>query len=53
MAAVLTITLNPTIDVFGEAAQVHPTHKVRLKDTSFEPGGGGINVAQVTLVKSA
>lgn len=47
MAAVLTITLNPTIDVFGEAAQVHPTHKVRLKDTSFEPGGGGINVARV------
>ena len=47
MAAVLTITLNPTIDVFGEAAEVHPTHKVRLKDTSFEPGGGGINVARV------
>jgi 6-phosphofructokinase 2 len=47
MAAVLTITLNPTIDVFGEAAQVRPTHKVRLKDTSFEPGGGGINVARV------
>jgi 6-phosphofructokinase 2 len=47
MAAVLTITLNPTIDVFGEAAQVQPTHKVRLKDTSFEPGGGGINVARV------
>lgn len=47
MAAVLTITLNPTIDVFGEAAAVQPTHKVRLKDTSFEPGGGGINVARV------
>lgn len=47
MAAVLTITLNPTIDVFGEAAKVQPTHKVRLKDTSFEPGGGGINVARV------
>ncbi|MCA3560479.1 MAG: 1-phosphofructokinase family hexose kinase [Aestuariivirga sp.] len=47
MAAVLTITLNPTIDVFGEAARVQPTHKVRLTDTSFEPGGGGINVARV------
>ena len=47
MAAVLTITLNPTIDVFGEAAEVRPTHKVRLRDTSFEPGGGGINVARI------
>ncbi|PZF75917.1 1-phosphofructokinase family hexose kinase [Aestuariivirga litoralis] len=47
MAAILTITLNPTIDVFGEAEKVRPTHKVRLKDTSFEPGGGGINVARV------
>lgn len=47
MAAILTITLNPTIDVFGEAAAVRPTHKVRLTDTSFEPGGGGINVARV------
>ncbi|MCA3554051.1 1-phosphofructokinase family hexose kinase [Aestuariivirga sp.] len=47
MAAVLTITLNPTIDVFSEADRVQPTHKVRLKDTSYEPGGGGINVARV------
>ena len=47
MAPVLTITLNPTIDVFGEAAAVQPTHKIRLKDTTYEPGGGGINVARV------
>lgn len=47
MASILTITLNPTIDVFGEAAAVRPTHKIRLTDTSFEPGGGGINVARV------
>lgn len=47
MASVLTITLNPTIDVFGEAKSVRPTHKVRLTDTSYEPGGGGINVARV------
>lgn len=47
MARVLTITLNPTIDVFGEAEAVRPTHKVRLTDASYEPGGGGINVARV------
>ena len=47
MAPVLTITLNPTIDVFGEADAVRPTHKVRLRDTTYEPGGGGINVARI------
>lgn len=47
MAPVLTITLNPTIDVFGEADAVVPTHKVRLRDTTYEPGGGGINVARI------
>ncbi|MCA3572283.1 MAG: 1-phosphofructokinase family hexose kinase [Aestuariivirga sp.] len=44
---VLTITLNPTIDVFGAAKAVRPTHKVRLSKASYEPGGGGINVARV------
>lgn len=44
---VLTITLNPTIDVFGEAEAVRPTHKVRLTESTYEPGGGGINVARV------
>jgi 6-phosphofructokinase 2 len=45
--SVLTITLNPTIDVFGAADKVRPTHKVRLSKASYEPGGGGINVARV------
>jgi 6-phosphofructokinase 2 len=44
---VLTVTLNPAIDVFGAAEQVRPTHKVRLTKASYEPGGGGINVARV------
>ena len=47
MAAMLTITLNPTIDVFGAAEAVKPTEKVRLRDATYEPGGGGINVARV------
>ena len=46
-APILTLTLNPTIDVFGAAKAVVPTHKVRLRDTTYEPGGGGINVARV------
>jgi 6-phosphofructokinase 2 len=44
---VLTITLNPAIDVFGAAKAVRPTHKVRLSNATYEPGGGGINVARV------
>lgn len=44
---VLTVTLNPAIDVFGAAEKVRPTHKVRLSKASYEPGGGGINVARV------
>ena len=50
MALVLTITLNPTIDVFGEAGKVEATHKTRLTDARYEPGGGGINVARVISV---
>ncbi|WP_373502745.1 1-phosphofructokinase family hexose kinase [Aestuariivirga sp.] len=50
MAPILTITLNPTIDVFGEALEVQPTHKVRMTDARHEPGGGGINVARVISV---
>lgn len=47
MASVLTVTLNPTIDIFGQAATVRPTHKVRLDGTTYEPGGGGINVSRM------
>ena len=31
---ILTITLNPTIDVFGAAKAVKPTHKVRLSNAT-------------------
>lgn len=47
MQSVLTITLNPAVDVFGAADAVVPTEKVRLRDATYEPGGGGINVARV------
>lgn len=47
MAAILTITLNPTIDIASEADLVRPTRKVRTVDERYDPGGGGINVARV------
>lgn len=49
MAVILTVTLNPTIDIASEADLVRPTHKVRTFDERYDPGGGGINVARVTM----
>lgn len=47
MAEILTVTLNPTIDIFSEADVVRPTRKTRTANTRHSPGGGGINVARV------
>ncbi len=47
MPRILTLSLNPTIDVSSEADVVRPTHKTRTENEAFEPGGGGINVARV------
>lgn len=47
MAPILTITLNPTVDLFGEVGQVRPIRKVRVSNQRYAPGGGGINVARV------
>lgn len=47
MARILTITLNPAVDVSSETELVRPTHKVRTSKTRYDPGGGGINVARV------
>jgi 6-phosphofructokinase 2 len=47
MAQILTLTLNPTVDVASEAETVRPTRKTRLSNTRYDPGGGGINVARV------
>ena len=47
MAAILTVTLNPTVDMSSEADLVRPTHKVRTFNERYDAGGGGINVARV------
>jgi 6-phosphofructokinase 2 len=46
-ARIVTLTLNPAIDISSEAAEVRPTHKTRTYGEAIEPGGGGINVARV------
>jgi 6-phosphofructokinase 2 len=47
MKAVVTLTLNPSIDGAAEADLVRPIHKVRTSGERYDPGGGGINVARV------
>ena len=44
---IVTITLNPAVDLACEAEAVIHTRKVRTSTEQFDPGGGGINVARV------
>lgn len=44
---IVTLTVNPAVDMAAEAAEVRPAHKIRTFDERYDPGGGGINVARV------
>ncbi len=44
---IVTLTLNPAVDLACTAPSVRPTHKIRTSNERYDPGGGGINVARV------
>lgn len=44
---IVTLTVNPAVDIACSAVSVQPTHKIRTFDERLDPGGGGINVARV------
>lgn len=44
---ILTLTVNPALDLATEAASVRPVHKIRTVGERYDAGGGGINVARV------
>jgi 6-phosphofructokinase 2 len=44
---IVTLTLNPALDVSTAVPRVEPAHKLRCEPPRFDPGGGGINVARV------
>ncbi len=44
---IVTVTMNPTIDIAAQAQSVRPTHKLRTFAERQDPGGGGINVSNV------
>lgn len=43
---ILTITLNPALDLSTQAASVTPGPKLRCTEPRRDPGGGGINVSR-------
>ena len=46
MAAIVTLTINPALDIASSTDRVEPTHKLRCSMPRYDPGGGGINVAR-------
>lgn len=46
MQTVVTLTMNPAVDLSSSVDRVVPGHKLRCKSHRCEPGGGGINVGR-------
>ncbi|MCX4092435.1 1-phosphofructokinase family hexose kinase [Nocardia sp. alder85J] len=47
--SVVTVTMNPAIDIATGVPQLRQTEKMRCETPRFDPGGGGINVARTVL----
>ena len=47
MTDILTVTMNPAVDIATSTDRVVPTHKLRCDVPQRHPGGGGVNVARV------
>jgi 6-phosphofructokinase 2 len=46
MPAIVTLTMNPALDIATATETVVPGHKLRCREPRYDPGGGGINVAR-------
>jgi 6-phosphofructokinase 2 len=49
-AQIVTLTMNPALDITTSVDVVRPTDKLRCGTTRYDPGGGGINVARIARV---
>jgi 6-phosphofructokinase 2 len=47
---IVTLTMNPALDITTSVGVVRPTDKLRCSATRYDPGGGGINVARIARV---
>lgn len=45
-APILTLTLNPALDMATEVPDILPGQKLRCADPHLDPGGGGLNVSR-------
>ena len=46
MPDIVTLTINPAIDIFVNVGRIEPTRKLRCSAPKRDAGGGGINVAR-------
>lgn len=47
MPEIVTLTLNPAVDISTSTPRVESVHKLRCDAPQVHPGGGGVNVARV------
>ena len=50
---IVTLCMNPALDITTSTESVRPTDKLRCAAARYDPGGGGINVANVADVLGA
>jgi 6-phosphofructokinase 2 len=46
MGKIVTLTMNPALDIATSTERVEPVHKLRCTAPRYDAGGGGINVAR-------
>lgn len=47
MHSIVTLTMNPALDISADAENVRATNKIRCGDVRYDAGGGGVNVAKI------
>lgn len=47
MQKILTVTLNPALDLSTTVERMQPGRKLRCAGARFDPGGGGVNVSRL------
>lgn len=50
MRDILTVTLNPALDLATDVARIVPDMKLRCSPAQLDPGGGGINVSRAIAI---
>jgi 6-phosphofructokinase 2 len=53
MPPIVTLTMNPALDIATETETIVPAHKLRCGEPRYDPAGGGINVARAVNMLGA